>query len=513
MYQGLYRHRDGDAVEMPVAVKTLPEMSTGQAEADFLMEAAIMAKFSHPNIVHLIGVCFDRHPRFIVLELLAGGDLKNFLREGRNKPERPSPLTMKDLVLCALDVAKGCRYMESKRFIHRDIAARNCLLSSKGPGRVVKIADFGMARDIYRSDYYRKGGKAMLPIKWMPPEAFLDGIFTSKTDVWSFGVLLWEVFSLGLMPYTGLPNRDVMQLVTGGGRLDAPTSCPVAIYKIMADCWNPTPELRPPFSNLLERLITCTQDPEVMNAPLPSFFRPPSTERDQTIMRPPNDDFCLQVPNSSDYLIPLPGPRSAAERLMSEATGVTMPDTMTTMSTPNCTSPSMGKLHDSGCWETSFMIPNSTSGSDDKLISLDTPQQTPTTIKPPMSFVEMSTTHGQKSPSIQYDGNGNDNKNIINDTDTILTKGKGPLTLDPSTLDGISYANVRMQNNTNTTGQSTIQTNNNKDISLNVNSTITSTTTNSNPITSNHNKVPPPFTIQGYNERFVPNENHSEISC
>lgn len=219
VYQGLYRHRDGDTVEMPVAVKTLPELSTGQAESDFLMEAAIMAKFNHPNIVHLIGVCFDRHPRFIVLELLAGGDLKNFLREGRNKPERPSPLTMKDLIFCALDVAKGCRYMESKRFIHRDIAARNCLLSSKGPGRVVKIADFGMARDIYRSDYYRKGGKAMLPIKWMPPEAFLDGIFTSKTDVWSFGVLLWEVFSLGLMPYTGLPNRDVMQLVTGGGRL------------------------------------------------------------------------------------------------------------------------------------------------------------------------------------------------------------------------------------------------------------------------------------------------------
>lgn len=186
VYQGLYRHRDGDTVEMPVAVKTLPELSTGQAESDFLMEAAIMAKFNHPNIVHLIGVCFDRHPRFIVLELLAGGDLKNFLREGRNKPERPSPLTMKDLIFCALDVAKGCRYMESKRFIHRDIAARNCLLSSKGPGRVVKIAgkiflrhlqskifpiklflDFGMARDIYRSDYYRKGGKAMLPIKWM----------------------------------------------------------------------------------------------------------------------------------------------------------------------------------------------------------------------------------------------------------------------------------------------------------------------------------------------------------
>ena len=91
---------------------------------------------------------------------------------------------MKDLLMCAMDVAKGCEYLEGHHFIHRDIAARNCLLTTKGPGRVVKIADFGMARDIYRADYYRKGGKAMLPVKWMPPEAYLDGIFTSKTDVW-----------------------------------------------------------------------------------------------------------------------------------------------------------------------------------------------------------------------------------------------------------------------------------------------------------------------------------------
>ncbi|KOB72111.1 Tyrosine-protein kinase receptor [Operophtera brumata] len=189
---------------MPVAVKTLPELSTVQAERDFLMEAAIMAKFNHSNVVHMIGVCFDRHPRFIVLELLAGGDLKNFLRESRPKPERVSALTMKDLLLCSSDVAKGCRYLESKRFIHRDIAARNCLLSSRGPGRTVKIADFGMARDIYRADYYKKGGKAMLPIK-------------------SFGVLLWEVFSLGIMPYTGCANREVMEMVSGGGRLEKPT--------------------------------------------------------------------------------------------------------------------------------------------------------------------------------------------------------------------------------------------------------------------------------------------------
>uniref|UniRef100_A0A6P7FI40 Tyrosine-protein kinase receptor n=1 Tax=Diabrotica virgifera virgifera TaxID=50390 RepID=A0A6P7FI40_DIAVI len=296
VYQGFYRQRPCDTVEMPVAVKTLPEMSTSQAEMDFLMEALIMSKFNHPNIVHFIGVCFDKHPRFIVLELLAGGDLKNFLRESRPKPERASPLTMKDLILISVDVAKGCKYLEDNRFIHRDIAARNCLLTTKGPGRVVKIADFGMSRDVYRSDYYRKGGKAMLPIKWMPPEAFLDGIFTSKTDVWSFGVLLWEIMSMGYMPYTGCANRDVMQLVTSGGRLEAPANCPGPIYGIMTQCWHPAPEQRPTFGTILERLGYCTQDPQVMNASLPVFQRPPSYERDTTVMRPSgSEENCLQV--------------------------------------------------------------------------------------------------------------------------------------------------------------------------------------------------------------------------
>ncbi|XP_049882040.1 tyrosine-protein kinase receptor isoform X2 [Pectinophora gossypiella] len=300
VYQGLYRHRTGDSVEMPVAVKTLPELSTGQAETDFLMEAAIMAKFNHPNIVHLIGVCFDRHPRFIVLELLAGGDLKNFLRESRPKPERASALTMKDLLLCSLDVCKGCRYLEAKRFIHRDIAARNCLLTSRGPGRVVKIADFGMARDIYRADYYKKGGKAMLPIKWMPPEAYIDGVFTVKTDVWSYGVLLWEVFSLGVMPYTGCANREVMDMVSGGGRLEKPYGCPQEIYRLMCECWNPNPDERPAFAHMFDRLQRFLQDPEIVSAPLPivKSVLPPPTDVDV------NSDGSQRAP-ACDYLVPM----------------------------------------------------------------------------------------------------------------------------------------------------------------------------------------------------------------
>lgn len=170
--------------------------------------------------------------------------MRNFLRDSRPKlvsnhyfvttyliiiqdsNEETSNLKMIDLINMALDVAYGCEYLEESKFIHRDIAARNCLLTSKEPGRVVKIADFGMARDIYSSEFYRKGGRAFLAVKWMPPEAFLDGIFNSKTDVWAYGVLLWEIFSMGYMPYTMKGNQEVMQLVVAGGRLEPPVGCP-----------------------------------------------------------------------------------------------------------------------------------------------------------------------------------------------------------------------------------------------------------------------------------------------
>ncbi|XP_039280601.1 leukocyte tyrosine kinase receptor isoform X2 [Nilaparvata lugens] len=341
VYQGFYRQRDNDAVEMPVAVKvfnvpqTLPELSTSQAEADFLMEALIMNKFVHPNIVHCIGVCFDRHPRYLVIELLAGGDLKSFLREERPKIDKPTCLKMKDLIQIAIDVAKGCKYMEEQRFIHRDIAARNCLLTTKGPGRVVKIADFGMARDIYRSDYYKKGGKAMLPIKWMPPEAFLDGLFTSKTDVWSFGVLLWEVMSLGFMPYAGSTNREVMQMVVAGSRLSPPAQCPGPIYGIMTQCWAVDPIQRPSFPLILERLGYCLQDPQVVGTLLPIFDTIPANEplkEAEPDMRPPESEGPLQV---NGYLVPSPGDSAPT----TTPTSISTPTPATTLSESHSTLP------------------------------------------------------------------------------------------------------------------------------------------------------------------------------
>ncbi|XP_034381036.1 ALK tyrosine kinase receptor [Cyclopterus lumpus] len=302
VYEGLAVGIPGEPSPLQVAVKTLPEVCSEQDELDFLMEALIISKFSHQNIVRCVGVSLQAMPRFILLELMAGGDLKSFLRETRPRLEHPSSLTMVDLLNVTRDIAKGCQYLEENQFIHRDIAARNCLLTCKGPGRVAKIGDFGMARDIYRASYYRKGGRAMLPVKWMPPEAFMEGIFTSKTDTWSFGVLLWEIFSLGYMPYPSRSNQEVLEFVTNGGRMDPPKNCPGPVYRIMTQSWQHQPEDRPNFSTILERIDYCLQDPDVVTMPLPIEYGPIPEEEERAPMRPddpsaPTVQVNAQVPD------------------------------------------------------------------------------------------------------------------------------------------------------------------------------------------------------------------------
>uniref|UniRef100_A0A8C8AN40 Tyrosine-protein kinase receptor n=1 Tax=Otus sunia TaxID=257818 RepID=A0A8C8AN40_9STRI len=286
VYEGTVVGIAGDPNPLQVAIKTLPEVCSEQDEMDFLMEALIISKFNHQNIVQCIGVSLQTLPRFILLELMAGGDMKSFLRQNRPRVNQPSTLTMQDLLNIARDIACGCKYLEENHFIHRDIAARNCLLTCTGAGRIAKIGDFGMARDIYRASYYRKGGRAMLPVKWMPPEAFLEGIFTSKTDTWSFGVLLWEIFSLGYMPYPCKTNQEVLEFVTSGGRMDPPKNCPGPVYRIMTQCWQHSPEYRPNFSTILERIKYCTQDPDVINTELPMECSPAPEDEGSTVMRP-----------------------------------------------------------------------------------------------------------------------------------------------------------------------------------------------------------------------------------
>lgn len=210
-------------------LQTLPNIPRKQASMDFLKEAKLMSNFNHPHILRLMAVCVDGNSYIngLILELMDGGDLKRYLASNRPTPSSPSKLTMSDLLSICIDVAKGCKYMEDMHFIHRDIAARNCLVSSTDRAtRIVKIGDFGLARDVYKSDYYRKGTDALVPCRWMSPESLTHGKFTTQCDIWAFGVLMWEVMTLGEQPYSSLDNTAVLNYVRCGGILGKPEACP-----------------------------------------------------------------------------------------------------------------------------------------------------------------------------------------------------------------------------------------------------------------------------------------------
>ncbi|XP_065406354.1 tyrosine-protein kinase Fer isoform X2 [Chrysemys picta bellii] len=228
----------------PVAVKTCKEDLPQELKIKFLSEARILKQYDHPNIVKLIGVCTQRQPIYIVMELIPGGDFLSFLRKKKDE------LKTKQLVKFSLDAAAGMAYLESKNCIHRDLAARNCLV---GENNVLKISDFGMSRQ-EDDGVYSSSGLKQIPIKWTAPEALNYGRYTSESDVWSFGILLWETFSLGVCPYPGMTNQQAREQVEKGYRMSAPQKCPEEIYKIMQRCWDYKPENRPKFSEIQKEL-------------------------------------------------------------------------------------------------------------------------------------------------------------------------------------------------------------------------------------------------------------------
>ncbi|XP_064613642.1 proto-oncogene tyrosine-protein kinase ROS-like [Liolophura sinensis] len=238
-----------------VAVKTLRKSASDQEKEEFLKEALLMSNFKHEHILSLLGVCLDNDPQFIILELMEGGDLLSFLRNSRPSVCNPPLLNLSDLVKICLHVARGCGYLENMHFVHRDLAARNCLVSSKDPSLMsVKIGDFGLARDIYKNDYYRKEGEGLLPVRWMSPESLVDGVFTTQSDIWAFGVLVWEVITLGQQPYPARTNIEVLHYVRAGGRLDRPENCPDDLYDLVTQCWSCPPEDRPCFATIHNQL-------------------------------------------------------------------------------------------------------------------------------------------------------------------------------------------------------------------------------------------------------------------
>ncbi|XP_058473061.1 tyrosine-protein kinase Fer isoform X2 [Solea solea] len=230
----------------PVAVKTCKEDLPPELKIRFLSEARILKQYDHPNIVKLIGVCTQRQPIYIVMELVPGGDFLSFLRKKKDE------LKTKQLIRFSVDAAAGMAYLESKNCIHRDLAARNCLV---GEGSVLKISDFGMSRQ-EDDGIYSSSGLKQIPIKWTAPEALNYGRYSSESDVWSYGILLWETFSLGVCPYPGMTNQQAREQVEKGYRMACPQRCPEEVYKVMQRCWQYNPEERPKFSELQRDLST-----------------------------------------------------------------------------------------------------------------------------------------------------------------------------------------------------------------------------------------------------------------
>ncbi|XP_062855926.1 tyrosine-protein kinase ITK/TSK isoform X2 [Trichomycterus rosablanca] len=230
-----------DKVEKKVAVKTVREGA--MSDEEFKDEAKVMMKLSHPKLVRLYGVCTQQSPMYLVFEFLENGCLTDYLRSKRGRVSQEALLGM------CIDVSEAMAYLESSNFIHRDLAARNCLVSKD---LVVKVSDFGMTRFVLDDQYTSYTTK--FPVKWSSPEVIRYSRFSSKSDVWSFGVLMWEVYSEGRLPYECRTNGEVVESLNAGLRLLQPRLCPETVYQLMQWCWKEKPEDRPSFALLLHEL-------------------------------------------------------------------------------------------------------------------------------------------------------------------------------------------------------------------------------------------------------------------
>lgn len=227
------------------AIKTMIEDASKEMENDFLREACLMKSLNSAYfIVKLLGIVSKDSPPLVLMELMDYGDLKNYLRSSRVT----QPLGNAMMIQMAVEIADAMTFMEAHKFVHRDLAARNCMV---GGDLTIKVGDFGMARDIYETDYYRKTDQELLPIRWMAPESLRDGEFTSLTDVWSYGVVLWEIVTKAEQPYQGLSNDQVLQDVIAGATLVEPPRCPGPLGAVMVRCWKHSPLCRANFMQIM----------------------------------------------------------------------------------------------------------------------------------------------------------------------------------------------------------------------------------------------------------------------
>ncbi|CAG5136534.1 unnamed protein product, partial [Candidula unifasciata] len=259
-------------LEMTVAIKTLKPGATEKNRLDFLTEASIMGQFDDPNVIFLEGVVTKSNPIMIVTEYMANGSMDTFLRKNDGR------FTIMQLVGMMRGIASGMRYLSEMGFVHRDLAARNILVNET---LVCKVADFGLSREI-ESDttdgaYTTSGGK--IPVRWTAPEAIAFRKFTSSSDVWSYGVVMWEIVSYGERPYYNWSNQDVIKAVEKGYRLPPPMDCPEAIHQMMLDCWQKERSHRPKLGQIVQTLDKLIRAPELLQKqakPRPHNFIDPS---------------------------------------------------------------------------------------------------------------------------------------------------------------------------------------------------------------------------------------------
>ncbi|XP_056438280.1 protein tyrosine kinase 2aa isoform X4 [Gadus chalcogrammus] len=247
VHQGVYNSADDP--NLSVAIKTCKNCTSDSVREKFLQEALTMRQFDHPNIVKLIGVITE-NPVWIIMELCTLGELRSFLQV------RKYSLDLASLILFSYQLSTALAYLESKRFVHRDIAARNVLVSSMD---CVMLGDFGLSRYMEDSSYY-KASKGKLPIKWMAPESINFRRFTSASDVWMFGVCMWEILMYGIKPFQGVKNNDVIGRIENGERLAMPPQCPPTLYSLMTKCWSYDPSKRPRFTELKTQLSTILEE-------------------------------------------------------------------------------------------------------------------------------------------------------------------------------------------------------------------------------------------------------------
>ncbi|KAL3270281.1 hypothetical protein HHI36_009333 [Cryptolaemus montrouzieri] len=259
-----------------VAVKTLKDDARETELNDLLSEYQLLKEVSHPNVIRLLGVCTTPGgPIYMIIEYAELGSLRNYLRRSRNirisqiahTPDEQEArtshydepkviqITPKEILSFAWQICNGMAYLSSVKLVHRDLAARNILLATD---KVCKISDFGLTRDIYEDNAYFKRSKGRVPVKWMAPESLQDHIYTTKSDVWSFGILLWELVTLGASPYPGIAVQNLFHLLKQGYRMERPNNCSTKLYQMMRNCWELIPEKRPPFHEMapvLEKML------------------------------------------------------------------------------------------------------------------------------------------------------------------------------------------------------------------------------------------------------------------